>query len=282
MGQSVYFNDEFLYAHHTLDLVPDPDEFFMHTHDRMEILLFIRGKAQFTVEGSVYPLFPGDIIINRSSESHRVLVSKEEPYERISIHFSPSVIGCLASGEELSSLLLAPFLRRSLGQGNRFASSDFRDASYETYIRKALSGEDDEQLSRFCLISNLMGFLSELRHAWLSRTEVPPETLIDPVVAQIISYINEHLFEDLSLSAIASQFFLSQAYIGKRFVQATGTSVWSYVMIKRLHYARAAIRNGKNPQTVYLECGYRDYSAFYRAYRKLFGCSPVDDKPCRK
>lgn len=278
MTENVFYSDDTLFAHHTREEMPNPNDYYMHTHDRFEVFYFIGGRAQFVVEGSAYELKEGDVVICRNSESHHIQLLSADPYERISIHFPPALLKSF----DVESSLLAPFLQRDLGQGNRFRREDFRDASYETYIRKALATHEDEAISRFALLSNLGGFLVELRCAWETRSNAPVEQPKDPLVAEMIHYINAHLFERLSLPDVAQQFFLSQAYISKRFADATGSSIWNYIMVKRLHRARAAIRNGRGIGTVYLECGYHDYSSFYRAYRKLFGVAPTEDKPRKK
>ena len=40
--------------------------------------------------------------------------------------------------------------------------------------------------------------------------------------------------------------------------------------------ARQLILSGAAPTKVFAQCGFSDYSAFYRAYRKEFGISPAE------
>ena len=35
------YMDESLFCHHSLDISPDPADFYVHAHERMELLLFI-------------------------------------------------------------------------------------------------------------------------------------------------------------------------------------------------------------------------------------------------
>ena len=43
--------------------------------------------------------------------------------------------------------------------------------------------------------------------------------------------------------------------------------------------AKKYLKKGHHPTSVYLECGFNDYSTFYRAYKARFGASPTKDIP---
>lgn len=48
-------------------------------------------------------------------------------------------------------------------------------------------------------------------------------------------------------------------------------------MIKRLTSARERIRRGESAGSAAENAGFDDYSSFYRAYVKRFGCPPKND-----
>ena len=86
------YRDSELYSHHTLDVLPLQTDHTMHAHELMEIFFFISGKGSYLVEGTAYPLQAGDILILREAEAHTLTISSDEPYERIAIHFSRSLL----------------------------------------------------------------------------------------------------------------------------------------------------------------------------------------------
>ena len=86
------YRDNEIYSHHTIDINPEPDNFPMHAHEWMEVFYIISGEGSYLVEGNQYPLKPNDIFIMRSSEAHRLLINDNQKYERIAIHFSPTLI----------------------------------------------------------------------------------------------------------------------------------------------------------------------------------------------
>ena len=93
-------------------------------------------------------------------------------------------------------------------------------------------------------------------------------------IGHIISYIDEHLAEDLSLQQIAEEFFFSRQYLCKIFKENTGFSVYKYISYKRIVLARELYSNGMSLSEACRCAGFNDYSAFYRAYTKLMGESP--------
>ncbi len=275
MDENIFFESQNLYAHHTVDESPDPASFYLHIHDFPEIYCFLQGDAHFIVEGSIYPLQYGDVLIMKPGESHRLMLDSRAKYERISIHFDPIIL----AEADRDGLLTEPFTNRQPGCGNKFGAADFRDESYLLYLQKAILAESDAQTRQMAVFSNLMLFLIELRRAFCSRKENAAEKFEDPAVLKMIGYVNQHLYDDISLSQVSEEFGMSQAYANRIFREATGATVWNYIMMKRLHKARAAIRNGRLLSDIYSECGYQDYSSFFRAYKKYFGRSPSNDKP---
>ena len=53
-----------------------------------------------------------------------------------------------------------------------------------------------------------------------------------------------------------------------------GISVMQYVQNKKMAMAKHYIMKGDSPGEVCRKCGYTEYSTFYRAYVREFGCSP--------
>ena len=269
MAHIFSYRDEELYSHHSVDPVPDPEAYQMHVHEMMEIYYFISGKGTYLVEGSTYPLEPGDIMIMRSAETHRLTISPAEPYERIAIHFSPAVLADMDPAQSL----LRPFLERPLGRFNHYSVRDPRCAHLQSVFRDFdFRNIPDVRLN---LIGRLLLFLTALNgvfdesgSGYISDNGFP---------GQLVRYVNRHLFEQLSLQSVAEHFYRSRSQISRIFHQATGSSFWEYVTIKRLMAARAMIQRGEKASAAAIACGFADYSVFYRAYKQYFGHSPKDD-----
>ena len=269
MGHLFTYRDDEIYSHHTLDEQPKPEVFQMHAHEWMEVFYLISGKCSYLVEGSQYELQPGDILIMRSAETHKLILGDEEPYERIAIHFSPALIDNIAPG----SRLLKPFLDRPLGQRNLYRSSE----EGSDRLQAAFAGFDFEGLGdvKMNLVARLMLFLTVLSASYERQVSQPGGD--GSFQSQLVAYVNEHLFEDISLQSIADAFYRSRSQISRVFRQSTGSPLLEYVTIKRLLAAQTMLQRGVSASEACIACGFSDYSSFFRAYRARFGHSPKSD-----
>lgn len=264
MARLFEYKDADLFCHHSLDQNPSPADFYMHAHERMEILYFLSGDAEYLVEGSVYPLHPGELLVMNRAEAHKLQLRSDQPYERIVLHFSPSVL----SGIDPDGLLLRIFADKPLGKQNHYASdrlptffSGFDTAGSRAQLR----------LHMLLILANVLNEISTLAGSVSSADES------ESAPQQILQYVNLHLFEDISLSSVSRAFFLSASQLSRIFRQATGSSVGEYIRVKRLLAARERIITGNSPADACTACGFQDYSTFFRAYKAKFGHAPSLD-----
>ena len=265
------FNSENLYMRYAVDENPDDTNFSMHIHERCEIFYFISGDAEYLVEGAEYPLRPGSILIMRPTESHRVKIVGRGKYERYAINFSVSVIDNI----DPQRRLMKAFFDRPLGRGNLYLPTEFEDVNIRKVFSEMCEGADDYE-KRLHILTQLILLLNSIHKAFLNRgfaEYLPPQSISE----KMVSYVNSHLFDELSVPVLAEHFFLSASQFSRVFKQATGAAPWTYITIKRLTAAREKIQSGFSAQKACESCGFEDYSAFYRAYVKYFGHPPQKD-----
>ncbi len=262
-----------IFFHHSYDREPQPDKFRMHTHEQCELYCFLAGKGSFYVEGTRYLLEPGDVLFMNSAESHYIDIEPGEGYERCALQFRKDYIRRI----DPDGKLLAPFEDRPFGKNNLLRRANFPDDSFAAVLERMLIGGDDRELR---VTSNVFPLLCELRRAF-GCSKDPADTPNETRMQRIIAYINLHLTEALSLDALCDEFFISKAQLCRLFKQATGSTVWQYITIKRLVMAQQLMRSGVVPTLACTRCGYNDYSVFYRIYQKHFGHSPRLDH-CKK
>lgn len=267
---------------HTRDDAPDGISVELHAHRNYEFYYFISGSGRYAIEGNEYSLEPGCILMMREGEAHTAHIYGA-PYERICIHFAPETMPLLET--EIRELYRA----RPLGQGNQF-KPDERSAAFISACMERLC-RDCEREGYADRARTVLGMLIlelyRLRQSTPSAPESETETALPTgaeargnaeTVRKILAYINANLTTVKSLDVLEQEFFFSKSYINRIFKRATGSSVWDYIVLKRLLLAHSLLKEGKQASIVASESGFYDYSSFYRQYRRRFGVSPQSAK----
>ncbi len=245
-----------------------------HSHDYYEFYFFVEGAVTMEVGKRRYPLDVGDVVIVPPGIQHRaVLTDSAVPYRRFVFWLSREYADALAA----QSKDTVSCLRRA--EAGRF------HWHFDVLIFNSLRGSlfdllDELHADRFGKetqvdldIRQLLLRLSRLIHEQTNRSS--RRESISKYEA-ITAFIDAHLEEDLSLDRLARELFLSKYYIAHLFQDSVGLSVHQYVIKKRLAACCGAIQSGAKVSEVYLTYGFRDYSSFYRAFRKEYGLSPSD------
>ena len=264
MSEFFSYADKDIGVSYRRDEAPLPASFKMHTHESYELYYFIGGSGVYRVEGTPYPLEPGDILIMRPAESHYIDITDSKPYTRLSVNFHPAVL----SGIDPNGRLLEPFNNRKIGTLNRYRAENFKSDAYKAFIKSMLCDDPDRRIR---IITNLLPLLNEISNAFDTIEDTETNKTLD---SRILSYINRHIFEGVTLDDICSRYYISKTYLCRIFKKATASTVIEYITIKKLVAAKQLILSGLPPTKAYLQCGFNDYSVFYRAYKKQYGEPP--------
>jgi len=119
-----------------------------------------------------------------------------------------------------------------------------------------------------------MGILLVDALTMMTTREAMPQSAYSRGMSRLIQYINLHIAEPLTLDDLAGAFFASKYYILREFKKYTGLSVHQYMIIRRVMLAQELIGQGVKPREACIQCGFTDYSSFYRAFKARTGLSP--------
>lgn len=94
-------------------------------------------------------------------------------------------------------------------------------------------------------------------------------------VEKVANYIDTHLDNDLSVSALAGMAFLSADHLTRSFKKRYGKTVSEYILSKRMQLARELLRDSRMTITMVAgKVGFGSYSHFTEQFKKCFGITP--------
>jgi len=243
----------------------------LHCHNFYEIFYFVAGNVSYLVEGKSYEPQPGSILLISPHVFHGVRIDSDRPYVRYALHFEARMIE-----PDNRERLLTPFHAANGPSGIYYPQA--ADLGMHDYFRQLMACRSmTDDMREMSLRIRLEGLLTQLLVLSQSAAGHPLAKPPGTSVALMIEYLNEHIAEPFALDDIAAKFYLSKHHLNKVFRKATGTTVGNYVIHKRVSMAQQWMMQGQTAGVAAASAGFRDYSAFYRAYRNIFGHAPSDD-----
>jgi AraC-like DNA-binding protein len=105
------------------------------------------------------------------------------------------------------------------------------------------------------------------------RTEYDNRT--DPLIMQIIHFIDGNYWQQLTVSHLAIKFCLSPFHLLHRFKKTTGLSLHQYILQTRIKKFRDRAEQKKITEQA-LECGFYDQSHLNRIFKRYIGITPFE------
>ncbi len=249
-------------------------DYQLHCHNFYEIYYFLEGDVDYLVEGKHYKPVPHSMLLLAPNVFHGVRVNSEKTYRRIALHFFPELLSV-----ERRSMLLSVFPAVSREEEKEIYYEEMAQEKFYPHLEALLDCSKLPVTLRDALVPvNLEALLSRIM-AYDSRNEISVrKEESSETINQVIAYLNEQFTSQISLDLIAEKFCLSKHHLNKVFRKATGTTLWDYLTYKRVIYAKQLLMGGHSAEEASRISGFLDYTAFYRAYRKITGNSPIKDR----
>ena len=261
-------NKYFAVAH----LYKDDKPMDMHIHDCYEIYYSISGGKQFLIDNRFYDIEPGDIFFINQYESHYLTQVDTGVHERIVISIFPDYLQSLSSPDtDLSHCLTY----REDGVPHKLHFDAEMSKRFIYLIHKITDTNGfGSDLTERCAFTELMVFLNKTFYQ--NGHSVPAEITVTnhAQVDDILTYINRHISEELTLDALSAHFYLSSSYLCRIFKSTTGTTINKYITARRITIAKALLNEGFSVTEACEKCGFNDYSNFLKAFTKAVGISP--------
>jgi AraC-like DNA-binding protein len=242
---------EVLHARHVEHAYP------IHTHDVWTVLLVDQGAIRYDLdrrhhgaESSMVSILPPYVV-------HDGRPATADGYRKRVIYVEPDVIG-----EALIGLAV-----------DRPALPDPRLREAVSALDGALGCIDDglEAETRLHLVAErIRGALGASPIA----TPGADPVAVDLAVEAFRAYLDEHLFEPVTISAAAETLGVGPTHLARGFKATFGIAPHAYVVTRRLEIARDRILAGQPLADVASEVGFFDQAHLTRRFKRFLGVTP--------
>lgn len=253
---------------------PRPNMVEVHHHDFYEVYYLLAGEVEFWVDGKIIRMQPGELLLINPMELHRPVINDANAvYERIVIWINKEYLESLDS-EQLK--LSSCFDNTQPGHTHLIRPAPSERPALTTRIadlvREFYSRDYGSDICAYGLFLQLMVQLNRMARSAEENHEEQQQ--LSPLVQEALLYISENITQELSLESIAAQFYISKYHLSHAFTREMGISIYRYILMRRLLMARQMLTAGESAGQVCRNCGFSDYTSFYRAFKSEYGISP--------
>ncbi|MBP3593614.1 MAG: helix-turn-helix transcriptional regulator [Lachnospiraceae bacterium] len=253
---------------------PNPTgEFSHHYHDCYELYYLYSGERYYFIQDKTYHVTGGSMVLIPPNDIHRTGNLGSFGYDRMLIHFSKDLLSDL--------LVVCPDINpyKNLEEEIHLISLDDRQQSFVETLLHTMeaeyqgSGLRENSHIKLTLLQLLL-FLNDCKPG---RQDAALTELnnTQKLMFEILGYINNHYFEELTLETVSAKYFLSTYYFSRTFKEVTGFHFVEYLNNVRMKEAKKLLLNPDlTVNEVSAAVGFHSNTHFGRVFKQIVGCSP--------
>lgn len=231
-----------------------------HLHKEVEFVYVLSGEISITIDESTYQLHPGDCSIAFPNSIHRSQTIKQS-----------DILLCIFSLDFINDFI-NEFTNFRPEPPILLADQVSFDAQNALSRLKTLSPtKHDPRLFKGYLTITITEILAKMNlKPFASNTEMN-------LSQQLLTYIDAHYTETLSLEHVAKALGISKFYLSHIFSDKLHTSYTAYLSCKRIELSKNLLTSTSLPITeIAYESGFSSTRTFFRAFEKFCHLTPKE------
>ena len=250
----------------------------LHSHEFIEIVYILSGKAKHTIDGCTYHVTRGDLLFMNYGCTHEF--SSEKGFQYVNVLFSAASIADTIATPAATFSLLSIYsfdeMRNEASHGK--LSFIGEDRLRVEWLIEAMLREHREKERAW--ESAACSYLGALLVEMMRKNERGVEcSEMLGIWRELEKYVEDNLADSLSPSALAEKFFYNPSYFSRLFKERFGVSPSAYIMKRRTEYAAKLLRETSlSINEIAERAGFADRGALYTAYSRYYGTTPAKDR----
>jgi AraC-like DNA-binding protein len=252
-----------------------------HQHDFIELCLVEEGSGYQHIEDETIPVRKGDLFLLPIGTSHVFRPASPQTSEPLII------CNCIFKAEVLQEILdwLPPnplFSRLADQEPTERHWYQFQDKHHRfqelfraAYIEYQQRSSNYHSMLRAYLVQILILLDRVMRASDASGQVQDTFILQQEKIGDILSHMNLHMHEPLTLQKMADTFYMSTSHFQRIFKTVTGQPFNKYLQHMRIQRScHLLIHTTLTVQQIAAQVGYADMKFFHTLFRRITGCTP--------
>jgi len=231
-----------------------------HYHDFYELYYLESGERFHIIRDSMYTIRPGQFVFFTPYVMHHSYGAEDVPFKRIVLYFRPSEVQ-------------SPELLNAINAGGGVYTADARSRySIHQLMELILQDEGSDSSFKDEYIHSLLNLLLVTIVRQLPK---PVQQVKRALIGQVIDYIHNNYYEDITLEALSKQFYVSPYYLCREFKSCTNRTIIQYINVTRIMNAqRKIMETDKSITEIGSLTGFSNLTHFNRVFKQYSGLTP--------
>lgn len=269
--------DPFIFAYK--ESFDHPEDHKLHIHQNYELYYFVDGEADYIVKDGYYTLSPGEMMLIKPGEMHRLVLRKPCLYKRFYLVIPNNIFSHHVNNP------LSPLLRRTGGASARLmlseeSSEQIREMLYDivNVCRAEPAGNSGTNLTHTKVYAKILQLLCTLSEkcttVQIAGEHINTSALPAPIKT-VLPYIENNIARIASVSEVADAIHVSAPYLSAVFRKHIGVPLVSYLQARKIALAKQLLEEGRSVTYACYETGFSDCSYFIRIFKRHIGMTPL-------
>ena len=241
-----------------------------HLHPYFELYYVEKGTVRVFMNGTMYDLTQGDLLIIPPEELHYMRYYGASPCRRTNVFFREED---LEEDKIKEALTFDPVFRKI--QIYRIPNEEREELEnlLQYMLREEVSRDGYTELLQQVRLKELILLVTRYGESLDSIAEELHTS--DAGILAAAGYISEHYAEKISLQEIAVHAGFSPNYLSTRFRDMTGLGVHDYLTFVRMRHAvRQLLTTNRSITDIALDTGFSSSNYFKDAFKKMYQMTP--------
>ena len=238
-----------------------------HEHTSCEIMYVLMGTLEITVEDTIYNINGNTLVLIKSRQRHKVKMTSTDGYRRYIAMINPW---------ELRKQLVRPDLFALLTDISEKGIVVVRDVPQFCELFSEMTEIFEKGTNLYKELSVALAIVSVFYEQTRNKKERKPENSKQQFIKQIREYIEKHYADNIKISDIAKEKFISTGYLTHSFKEETGMSPREYLSHIRCTRAYELIKHtAMKFSAISAVTGFSCANDMSRKIREYYGLTPT-------